>query len=54
MIIRFTPEVLIEGGEFISLDDHVQTYRLLSGEEITDVTNGITYTIGTDGEICTK
>lgn len=52
MIIRFTPEVLIEGGEFISLDDHVQTYNLEIGENITDITNGIVYSIDNIGNVC--
>ena len=52
MIIRFTPECLIEGGEFVSLDDHVQTYELRIGEEITDLTNGVVYTIDNNGDMC--
>ncbi len=51
MIIRFSPDILIEGGNFIGMDDDVQTYELELGENITDVTNGVSYTIDSCGDI---
>ena len=52
MLLKFNTWVWVEGGEMVDFDDHIIIYELKPGEELTNVTDGIVYTIGKDGSLC--